>query len=331
MALHLQYSFERQSLDSPTMEIANFLMLATEFKLTDDDVAFFKKHGFIRLKKIFSDATVERMQKLCKPAVVPPAGHYGAGFSKLKYDIGNDDSYILDLMQDRGFAQVLHDLTGQNLFFTQGLGFELEKNKSTGFPWHVGTQSFGFQHIDDYGCTLWTPLTKISTRGQRGGMAYVPTDVLSGAFVYEHINMLPEFIRAKLEEGATYEFKDFSNLKNNLLNSPEMTELLNYFSLEDDFELGDTFLFDKYVIHRSVKLEDGLIDSRLAYAMRFSSIEAKYDKNRVSALEYPRRLFNYDVSSAFNDEVCSVDGESVFESKYFGESRGKRAIPVPVE
>ena len=303
-------------------------MLSADFKLTDEDVAFFKKNGFLRLKKIFSDRTVDRMKKLCTPAVQPPLGNYGAGFSKLKYDIGNDDSYILDLMQDKRFGEVIRRLTGQELFFTQGLGFELEKNKSTGFPWHVGTQSFGFQRIEDYGCTLWTPLTEIKTGGQRGGMAYVPTDVLSGAFVYEHINMLPSFIRGKIEAGRPYEFKDFSQLKNNLLNSPEMTELLDHFAVEDDFEIGDTFLFDKYVIHRSVKLEDGDINSRLAYAMRFSSVEARYDKNRVQALEYPRRLFNYDVSSAFNDEVCATDGESVFESKYFEHSRGQRTIPM---
>jgi len=301
-------------------------MLSQKFKINHDDVSFFRKHGFVMLRSIFSQETVDHMASLSRPAVVAPADNYGAGFSKLKYDIGNDDPYVLGLMKDERFAAAMSELTGQKLFFTQGLGFELEKNKSTGFPWHVGTQSFGFQRLEDYACTIWTPLCRINTKGQRGGMAYVPKDVLSGAFIYQHINMLPDYIKAKIESGEPYGFAEFDALKNDVLNSPAMSELLEFYAVEDDFEVGDALLFDKYVLHKSIKLGEGPIASRLAYALRFCSVEARYDQKRVAALQTPRRLFNYDVGSDFNEIVCSRDGERVFDSPYFDQTREKRTV-----
>ncbi|MCF9035354.1 hypothetical protein [Acinetobacter nectaris] len=310
-------------------------MISKEFSLSESDIYFYKKTGFLKLKNFFSKETIEYMTKLTNSEVSKPEGNYGSGFSKYKYDIGNDDKFILSMMQDKKFSSAIQSLTQKKVFFTQGLGFELEKNKSSGFPWHVGTQSFGFQQIDDYGFTIWTPLCKIDSKNQRGGMAYIPTDVLSGRFIYQHINMLPKFMKSKIESDKEYKFEDFSNLKNSLLNSKEMSELLDFYAIEDDFELGDTFIFDKYVLHRSVKLEDGELDSRLAYALRFSSVDATYDKQRVLNLDYPRKLFNYDVSSEFNDAVCSLDQENIFNSNYFDKDREQRVVfsfePKPTE
>jgi hypothetical protein len=90
---------------------------------------------------IIARATTYHMTQLSRPAVQVPSDNYGSGFSKLKYDIGNDDPYILRMMKAVNFARTLITLTGQLLFFTQGLGFELKKNKSTGFPWHVGPKA----------------------------------------------------------------------------------------------------------------------------------------------------------------------------------------------
>ena len=75
-----------------------------------------------------------------------------------------------------------------------------------------------------------------------------------------------------------------------------MAELLDHFAMEDSFHPGDD-LFDKYVLHRSVRLEEGTISSRLAYALRPSSLDARYDKSRVEAPALPRVTFDYDVGS----------------------------------
>jgi hypothetical protein len=303
-------------------------MINPSFKITEQDIESFREHGFLKLKKIFSDDLIEHMRRLSTAEVAPPADNYGSGFSKLKYDIGNDDPTILALMGDAAFADPITALAGTPLFFTQGLGFELEKNKSTGFPWHVGTQSFGFQRRQDAGYTIWTPLCDIDPDGQRGGMAYVSKKVLSGEFVYQHINLLPDYLKAQLQNGEQLGFGDFSAMKNSLLNSPEMASLLDHFAVEDSFEAGDALIFDKYVIHRSVRLGEGPLPARLAYAIRFSSIDARYDKSRVDGLAFPRVTFNYDVGSDFNDNVASTDGEEVYRSPYFDRTRKARTLEL---
>lgn len=301
-------------------------MINPDFVISDEDAAGFRSTGFLKLRNIFSEDFVEHMRKLSSSEIAPPADNYGSGFSKLKYDIGNDDATILAAMGDATFGTAMTKLAGQPVFFTQGLGFELEKNKSTGFPWHVGTQSFGFQRREDAGYTIWTPLCTIDADGQRGGMKYVPKNLLSGEFVYQHINLLPGYMKARIDAGEELTYDDFSVLKNTLVNSPQMTELLDHVAVEDSFEPGDALIFDKYVLHRSVRLGEGPIPSRLAYALRFSSVDARYDKSRVEALAYPRITFNYDVGSDFNEKVASVDGEQVYASSYFDGSREARTI-----
>lgn len=301
-------------------------MINSDFSVSDEDVQNFREHGFLKLKKVFSDELVDHMKKLSTSEIAPPSDNYGSGFSKLKYDVGNDDPTILGLMGDPTFSAAMAKLTEQQLFFTQGLGFELEKNKSTGFPWHVGTQSFGFQRRQDAGYTIWTPLCDIVADGQRGGMKYVSKQLLSGEFVYQHINLLPEYMKSEAESGRDLTYDDFSVLKNSLINSPQMKSLLDHCAVEDSFEPGDALIFDKYVMHRSVQLGEGPIPSRLAYALRFSSIDAQYDKGRVEALAYPRVTFNYDVGSEFNEKVASEDGEQVYASPYFNGTREARTL-----
>lgn len=301
-------------------------MINARFSIDEDDVRSFAVHGFLKLRQIFSEKFVEHLREINTSQIVPPSDNYGAGFSKLKYDIGNDDPAILALMSDTSFSAAIARIVDQSVFFTQGLGFELEKNKSTGFPWHVGTQSFGFQRREDAGYTIWAPLCRINAHGQRGGMKYISKQLLSGEFIYQHINLLPTYMQTKIESGQSFTFDDFSNLKNSLVNSPQMAGLLDHFAVEDSFEPGDALIFDKYVLHRSVKLEEGPLPSRLAYALRFCSIDARYDDARVKALSYPRDVFKYDVGSNFNDMVAATDGEQVYASPYFDGSREARTL-----
>lgn len=307
-------------------------MIETSFALSESDVNSFRETGFLKLKNIFSSKVIAHLQALSSGQVTAPSDNYGSGFSRLKYDVGNDDPGVLELVSDVRFKEIMLTLCGEPVFFTQGLGFELQKNKGSGFPWHVGTQSFGFQRQNDLGYTIWTPLSPIDPKGQRGGMAYVPRNKLSGEFVYQHINLLPEYIRHRIESGHDVDFNFFSTIKNNLLNSDTMGPLLDFYGQEDSFELGDALIFDKHVMHRSIPLGEGPLESRLAYALRFSSTSALYDKRRTENLAYPRSLFDYDVGSPFNDEVCSQDGESIYYSPYFDRDRQARTIDntVPV-
>lgn len=298
------------------------------FALSEKEIQSFAKDGFVLLKGLFAPKAIEVMQEITAEHIKPPSDNYGSGFSKLQYDIGNDDPRLFSVIADPLFSRSITDLCRESLFFTQGLGFELQKNVSSGFPWHVGTQSFGFQRLSDLGVTLWTPLCEIipaTQGGQGGGMAYLSRKHLSGEFVYQHIQMIPEYLRQPIHDGST--FSTFSSLKNELLNSDTMRPLLDYYATEDRFELGDALLFDKWVMHRSAPLTDGPLNVRQAFAWRFSSTAARYDQARVENLAYPRDRYDYDVGSPFNDIVAQNDGELVYESDYFASDRSARTLP----
>lgn len=158
-------------------------------------------------------------------------------------------------------------------------------------------------------------------------MALVPKKHFSGEFVYQHIDLLPRYLK---EQSATavVDFSVFDRVKNGLLNSPDMDGILSYFSEEDSFVPGDAVLFDKYVIHRSIKLEDGPINNRLAFALRFADVNSKYDSVRANNLEYPKHAFNYAGSSDFNILVCQENNQLIVDSPLYKKDIDKRIIHV---
>ena len=95
------------------------------------------------------------------------------------------------------------------------------------------------------------------------------------------------------------------------------------FNVEDDFKLGDILLFNKNVIHRSIKLEEGKLESRGAFVMRFISQSSSYDLKRALSLDFPRKLFDYSGCTTFHLDVCQNDGDIISTSKYFSESNSR--------
>ena len=299
------------------------------YQLSEEAIQKFKDAGYLKLNNFLSKDFVMYLLEHVRLQVCPPKDNFGAQFSKFKYDIMNSDQQVLLFVTSNEFASIVHQLISQTIFFTQGIGFSLEKNKGSGFPWHVGTQSFGFQRLEDYGVTIWIPLVPIRTKEQGGGMAYVPKNKLSGKFVYQHVDSLPGYI-SKLVEGKTKEegLEIFLSVKHSLLNSPTMGPLLMSLAEEDDFELGDALIFDKYVIHRSIPLREGHIDIRHAFVMRFSCIDARYNQHSVNMLEYPRQAFSFAGSSNFNLDVCEKDGQLIRDSKFFKDSIEHRTVKM---
>lgn len=91
---------------------------------------------------------------------------------------------------------------------------------------------------------------------------------------------------------------------------------------------GDAVLFDKYVIHRSIKLQDGPISNRLAFALRFADVNSRYDSIRAHNLEYPKHAFNYSGSSDFNIMVCQERNQLIADSHLYKDDIGQRTIHV---
>lgn len=214
----------------------------------------------------------------------------------------------------------------RDLFLTFELCFELEKNISKGFPWHVGVQSFGYQAAEEFGCTVWVPLHLIDTKGQRGGMAYVPENVISGKFIYQQIELaIISTLEAKERSGIKTSLDDYSSMRSGILNSPTMLAILEQHQFEDDFKPGDVFVFNKYVVHRSIKLGEGPLLKRAAFVMRFVDINSHYDLQRAKNLEYPAEKYGYKAFTRSHIDIGAPDGAVLSECTYF-KDRNRRIL-----
>jgi hypothetical protein len=144
--------------------------------------------------------------------------------------------------------------------------------------------------------------------------------------MYSHVD--PAVFRCmgeRIKEGEI-SFEEYVALRDGPLNSSGMNTLLEYFAVEDDYELGDVLIMDKYVIHRSVLLEEGPLDVRDAFSFRFIAEESRYDWTRAHDIEIPRDYFKYAGPTKFHLEICKEDGELIVESEFFDEDREMRRV-----
>jgi Phytanoyl-CoA dioxygenase (PhyH) len=301
-------------------------ILNEQFVLTEQHVEDYAKKGFVLLRDFFPLEMIEYLRARVSEQLETPTDNYQKGFDKLRYDLCEGDDTIYELLAKPLFRDVMWKLTGKRLFFTQGVGFGLKKQVSTGFSWHIESQSFGFHRMEDYATTLWAPLHPIDTNGQRGGMRYVPKSIISGDFMYSDIDpAVFRCIQERIDNGGI-PFDEYVALRDEPLNSSGMRNLLEYYAVEDDFQLGDVLLFDKAVLHRSVKLEDGPLDVRDAFSLRFIDEDSTYDRHRAHMIEIPRNYYGYAGPTKFHLEICKDDGERIVDSAFFDADREKRRL-----
>ncbi|XXX74465.1 hypothetical protein WMF30_43140 [Sorangium sp. So ce134] len=302
-----------------------FEVINGEFRLRGAHVSSFRRDGFVKLASFLSLELVQYIKSKIKGRMTLLSEGQN-GFKRVGYDIFEDDAVVEALLGHDVFVETLTTLADRSLFFAQGLGFELEKNKHHGFPWHIGTQSFGYQRASDYGCSMWVPLDPIDTAGQGGGMSYVPERIVSGQFMYDHVDPAIDATLAELakDEQEPLTLQEFIELRHGILNSPAMTKLLDANRRSDDFDLGDVLFFNKRVIHSSEMLTEGPLETRCAFVMRFIGLDARYDKRRAMGLEFPRSYFGHKPQSNFHLDVCREDGEIICESPYFRNGERRR-------
>ena len=308
-----------------------------EFVVTDEQKEQFQRDGFVKLDGFLNASVVSMLLDRTDIELNRSAANSYTGatapFSKVQYDFEVAKTDLFELLERPYFRQALTGLAGRDLFLTFELSFEVEKNVNKGFPWHVGVQSFGFQFAEDFGCTLWAPLQPIDASGQRGGMAYVPQHVLPGEFVYSADLAVVEVLKARERSGTRTSLVDYSGLREGILNSPLMDELLEVHQVEDDFDPGDVLLFNKTVAHRSIMLGEGELSHRSAYVLRFVDAASRYDLNRAQALEFPveqysKGIFPYKAATRQHIEIAEAgakDGDLISECAYFSD-RDRRLI-----
>lgn len=301
------------------------------FMLKQSDINSFKTNGFLLIKKFYSEHFIKYIQNKIDSQIDIPADKYQSGFNRLAFDLFENDTEVESLLKNNKFRTLMHELTGETMLFTQSIGFELKKNVSKGFPWHIGTQSFGYHKAEDFGCTIWAPLAQINTEKQRGGMAYVPKNILSGKSLYREIDpAVFRYLDEQIKNDSKPTLEEFILLRDGPLNDPAIKKLLDYFAVEDDFEVGDALIFDKNVIHRSIMLGDGDIDVRTAFVMRFVSSTSTYDSLRAHNLEIPRAYFNYAGPTKFHLNLCEKDGDLIIDSHLFN-NKGYRLLTIQPE
>ena len=307
-----------------------------DFLATREQQEAFRRDGFVKLDGFLNDGVVATLlDRVDAEMGRAQEGRFTIdSFSRAAYDFRSGKAEVYELLERPHFRRALTDLVERDLFLTFEICFEVERNVSKGFPWHVGVQSFGFQVAEEFACTLWVPLHPVDTTSQRGGMAYVPQHVVSGDFLYRQIEpAVVSTLRAKERSGARTSLAEYFSLRNGILNSPAMAEILEHHRVEDDFEPGDALLFNKMVVHRSVALGDGPLPRRAAYVMRFVDAGSHYDLERARNLEFPaerygRGLFPYKPYTRQHIEIAEAgadDGDRLADCAYF-DNPGRRTV-----
>jgi len=300
-----------------------------KFVLTGDDISSFKKNGFVVLRRFLSDFTINHLQTSIDDHMRLLSENQ-TGFKRVGYDIFENDLVLSDLIRNNNFSHTLTTLANRSLFYTQGLGFQIEKEKHTGFPWHIGTQSFGYQRGDDFGCSMWVPLTNIDPQGQGGGMSYVPENIISGSFMYSDIDPAIDKMMQSIAENdpENLDLQSYLELRHSVLNSSAISTLLEYFKCTDAFVPGDVFIFNKNVIHVSEPLLEGPIETRTAFVMRFVDIDSRYDLTRAKGLDFPDKYFGHPPSSDFHRRVSQQDGQFIRDSLIFSPEFPRKLLKV---
>ncbi len=308
-----------------------------EFFITPEQKEQFRRDGFVKLKGFLNADVVEALLEHIETEMgrgAPDNFKVEKLFTRAKYDFETDKSEVYELLERPYFRRALTELSECDLFLTTELCFEIEKNVSKGLPWHVGVQSFGFQPAEEFACTLWAPLHPVDTKGQRGGMAYVPQNVVSSDFVYNQLEpAVVSTLKAKEQAGVRTNIDDYFALRIGILNSPTMCEILENHQVEDEFKPGDALLFNKMVVHRSIMLGEGPLPRRATYVMRFIDSGSHYDLQRAKNLEYPvekygKGFFPYKPFTRLHAEIAesgAQDGDVLAECAFF-DDRERRTI-----
>ena len=286
-------------------------LLVNKITISPEEKKYFAENGFIKLKKLFTDEAIDKLRNLITQShqVKRVPESYSGDFSRVGYDL--EDVVTKKIYSHENFKNTLKQLIANELIFTQGVGFELKPNKK-GFNFHLDLVSFNFIKPEDLGYSLWIPLVPINTKEQHGGMAYVPKKVYPPSGYYS--------LRYELIQNQ--KFAEFSQTKDfnyfEFFYTSKLEELvLEENKVEDDFEVGDALLLDKFVWHRSAPLKEGKLPSRMAYTMRFVDVQTRYSKIFLDGLYSLIKSNGDDTLTSFGYKLKDLqEGDLISKSKF---------------
>jgi hypothetical protein len=270
-----------------------------DIDLTPEQREGLARTGVIKLEGLMGPKALEFLRELCttdeRAEVTATSGkddgHRRVMASRGK-NIGNKHPVIKRIVRSPEFLRLMaHLVLPETLLFAKGMVFEVEPGDS-GYGWHFGVKAFQFIRPTDSAYSMWIPLHDVDPR-MGGGIAYVPADVWSGRERIKLISHLLATIRAAAPAEATKlvgemaaEYPHLSFLTN------YENKLLDTMRIEPSFELGDVFLFSRWVWHRSCGfLTAPLVGQtqqprRVAYTMRFVDSQSRISRPFIDALRH---------------------------------------------
>ena len=247
--------------------------LVNRVNFSPEELGNYNRDGFLRIKKIFSDDAVNGIRDVAERLIEQDKLNTDGTLSRVAFRL-HEDPHMQNIINHQEFADVFRDLIGDRLIFTEAQAFELSKG-GTGLPWHFGYISFGYIRTEDMGYTLWVPLSPVVADKTGGGMAYVSTSKYSADRDFNMGSLLAKRMNAG---------EDMSELLDGFKQAhTAMEPILEENCVEDDFDVGDAFLFNKHVWHRSSRFLAENATRRLGVAFRFIDLDSHLDMERWKA------------------------------------------------
>lgn len=248
--------------------------LVNSIRLGEADKTSFRRHGFLKIKGLLTPLAVDALREVAEEQVSAASSigaTYGETFSRLSYGLGSSEVFQA-VYTARQFKSTIGELIGTRMIATESNGFELLPGR-TGFPWHYGSLSFRFIRSEDMAWSVWFPLDRIDPQQQGGGMAYVSEEIMSCAGNYQ-ISSIVSHLKS---QGENYD--DLTEGLNKVFGFQGRLprDIFERHAVEDAFDVGDAFIFNKNVWHRSSPLREGPLKRRLAVNMRFIDWRSRLD------------------------------------------------------
>ncbi|NEO68959.1 type I polyketide synthase, partial [Moorena sp. SIO3H5] len=248
----------------------------------------YEEKGYCQVKKLFDFSGIKTIEETLEKAkqesqiskekvTLKLGGIDDIDTNDHAYDLVKYD-FVSSFIQEK--LALLNYITGKNLMIMHNALFSVEPNHK-GLPWHVGVGSFSFTKTEDFGASIWIPLDTI-TKEYRGGMQYVSTKIFPGQFYYSIFDLhLKNNIRWDESQGDLNEYVGNANTIYNKITEDVIDYTIQDGYEEDEYDLGDAFFFNKYVLHQSVPLKPGLHKLRRAFVIRLVDYDTRVDEERL--------------------------------------------------
>ncbi len=290
--------------------------------ISENDIKSFRTEGAIILRDLITSEAIEKIRKTFEEIALPSPLGFTARYTRMCYNLEDYTSVFDSITSSDIFGDIMKQLTGNKLILAQALGLETEPNPEVAVKWHYDQTSYGYVSTNVPVFGLWLPLVNISKSLQRGGIVWVPKNIMSAK---NKLSQWEDYYLSlydlKIEGGDKYQAlnKEFNYTKTYGLDwlSDDDFKILDANAIEPDLNIGDAVLMDRNVYHKTAPHLDGLINKRLVCVMRFVDGNARLNRKLFEGLNIHARIENRVLPIIFISKLIDIaDGEKIASSKY---------------